>query len=237
MDEKTKNSILKAKFFKNITDIKDNDLEVYTNHIKEFQNNFSSYASSLALADEKVVHPGDDIIICGKIGMAGTLFLLDFFKSRLLRTLSNFYIDEAESLRPYADSYPDMSLLSGLNISNVIPIGERGLFKGIYDLGKSSQLGFCIDYSKVPVSQHTIEFCEIFDLDPWGLLSGGCVLITAKGGQQVVSKLSEAGFDAAVVGYITKEKSKLITYRDNRGGINRPIPDELLKVIKDSVCK
>ena len=215
MDEKTKNSILKAKNFKDIIKQKDSapltDLSKYADCLEATLSAYTDFSSlcSKILPEGSNVLPGNDIILCGKIGLAGTIFLLDYFTSGLLKTLSPSYIKESESLRDSSAIYPDVALLKELGVSGIFPVCERGLFKSIYELGKSSGLGFRIDYSKVPISQYTIEFCEIFDIDPWGLLSGGCVLITANKGLATVSKLNDAGFDAAAIGYITKDKAKL----------------------------
>ncbi|MCR5785785.1 MAG: hypothetical protein K6G40_09120 [Eubacterium sp.] len=238
MDEKTISKLKKTKHLSEFAELLVQsglpDGNEKSGFIKETLSRYEAYKESLPKTeDSPAFSPGQEILICGNIGLSGSVFLMDFYKEKLLKTLSSSYIKAAEELRKKALLYPSLDLFTDDAIA-VYPVCERGLFREIYNLGKDSGLGFKINYFDVPISRATVEFCEIFDMDPWALLSGGCILIVTSCGRKTEQILKDNGFDAAVIGYITKEKTKLITYRDTEGGINRPSPDEILKLLQNS---
>lgn len=183
--------------------------------------------------DEKEIRPGQEIVICGYIGMAGTLYMTEHRRDELRRTLPEHFIRTGELLKTMAVSYPDTELLKKHGVTAVYPVLEGGILTALCQLAVDSDTGFRIDYEAVPVKQLTIECCEVFDLNPWQLMSGGCTLMVAEHGYEVVQALAEQGMTCHVIGYITKNQDKMICHGEIRSHLNRPEADELLKILPE----
>lgn len=49
------------------------------------------------------------------------------------------------------------------------------------------------DLKKIPIRQETVEICEYFDVNPYGLISSGMMLMASADGNALVLALQEAG--------------------------------------------
>ena len=83
---------------------------------------------------------------------------------------------------------------------------------------------------KIPVAQETIEICELFDLNPYRLSSGECLLMAVENGGDAVKLLSEAGIPSAVIGKVEKGIARKMVGIGTTGFLERPAPDEIRKL-------
>ena len=74
----------------------------------------------------------------------------------------------------------------------------------------------------MPIRQETIEICEIFDVNPYKLLSGGSVLLGIQGGDAFVQKLRREGIMAAVIGQTNSGNDRLLYSGGNARYLERP---------------
>ena len=188
----------------------------------------------------QTINKGQEILLWGYIGAAGTCYLQEYCREELAARLPGHFIRSASFLKDQASCWPDLDMLSreGL-VTAAFPVEEGGLLAALGQLAGCSQYGFVIDYESVPVHQATVEFCEIFDLNPWQIYGGGCALLIADHGFTVAARLkAAAGMASAgnipckVIGYISDDQDKLICHDDVRSCLNRPQPDDILKVLK-----
>ena len=84
--------------------------------------------------------------------------------------------------------------------------------------------------SKIAVRQETIEVCEHFRLNPYQLASGGSFLMLTENGEALADALNQKGIQAAVIGQLTDSNDKIIHNGEDMRYIDRPAPDELMKV-------
>ena len=87
-----------------------------------------------------------------------------------------------------------------------------------------------IDLKKIPVKQETIEICEFFELNPYELLSGGCLIMTAKDGGALAAALRKEDIPAAVVGKTTAGNDRVIYNEDEKRYLDRPKTDQIYAV-------
>ena len=66
------------------------------------------------------------------------------------------------------------------------------------------------------MAQETIEICELFDLNPYRLSSGECLLMAVENGGDAVKLLSEAGIPSAVIGKSKRDRQKNGRDRNDR---------------------
>ena len=173
-----------------------------------------------------------EIVICGQIGKAGTSLICNLKRDVLYSKLNNRFVDSGLDMLAFGPDSSDIMLPDTIS-AITIPVGEGGLYKALFSLWQLAGLGFSIEYSLVPVKQVTIEACEIFDLDPWQLLSGKCSLFITDHPEALKRHFKEQGVICETIGHMLPGKDKLICHRENVSRLNRPGPDEILKIIKD----
>ena len=83
---------------------------------------------------------------------------------------------------------------------------------------------------KIPVKQETIEICEFFELNPYELLSGGCLIMTADNGENLVMALKREGIPSVIVGRTTDRNDRVIYNEDEKRYLDRPKTDQIYKV-------
>lgn len=179
---------------------------------------------------ERIV-PGQEIVLSGYIGLAGTVYLAEEYTEKLEQTLPAHFIRSGAALKPAIAVLPDPEDMVCHGVKAMYHVGEGGLLNALCELASDSRTGFRIDYERVPVKQVTIEFCEVFDLNPWQLMSGGCVMMITDRGYETVSACRSMGIPCEVIGYISADNDKVICHDEVRSCLNRPEPDELLKII------
>lgn len=177
------------------------------------------------------IHPGEEIVLFGFIGMIGTVFLAEEKSAELEKTLPRHFIQSGAALKDMIGILPDPQIAEAHGVSAMYQIGEGGLLNGLCRLAADSPVGFRVDYEEVPIKQVTIEFCEVFHLNPWQLMSGGCVLMVTERGYETVRVFENQNVPCRVIGYISHDQDKVICHGDSRSHLNRPEPDELLKVL------
>lgn len=178
-------------------------------------------------------HPGMELVIAGVIGKYGTAFLGKYKKEALLKTLPKAFTALSEKA-PFTETKPQPQEEAPAAAFSW-EIGEGGMYRTLNELAADTGRGFFIDYTKVPVSQVTIEFCEVFEIDPWQLFSGDCRLYAVERASDLVRKLESEGIPCAAVGMLTGDNDKAICHRETRSLLNRPQPDELLKILKEEL--
>lgn len=107
---------------------------------------------------------------------------------------------------------------------------EGGFLSALWKMAEASQVGLEVDFKKIPIRQETIEICEIFDLNPYKLLSDGAILIGIPAGEALVQELRRMGLMAAVIGQTNSGNDRLLYYNENARFLERPGKDEIYKV-------
>lgn len=103
-------------------------------------------------------------------------------------------------------------------------LGEGGLFAGLWDMSKELNTGFHVDMSRVPVLQETIEICEMFNINPYCLESKRAWL-------SVIESSDDYPDGVTVIGRLEDSNDKKLLLGDRVRFLDRPAPDELLKVL------
>ena len=81
------------------------------------------------------------------------------------------------------------------------------------------------------IRQETVEICEYFDVNPYGLISSGAMLMATEDGESLVKDLCEAGIPATVIGKAVAGNDRVIIREDERRFLEPPKTDELYKVL------
>ena len=116
-------------------------------------------------------------------------------------------------------------------VSAMHDVTEGGIFGALWEMAESSGVGLEIDLKKIPIKQETVEVCEFFHVNPYELISSGCMLMAASDGNTIVRELEKAGIHAAVVGKAMEGNDRVLYAAGERRFLEPPKADELYKVV------
>lgn len=207
------------------------DLDKYLYEVEKYKKEALDFLGG----NDLKVAKGQEIVLCGSIGLAGTMLISKYNREALSKHFSEWFVDSVKKLEEQASIYPDLNLLKECSISEVIAVGEGGILKELFEMGSKSGLGFKIDFERISVRQATIEFCEYYDLNPYQLLSGGCTLIVSDSGKNVLRAL-EPVIPCGIIGRVTEDRAMRLYYRGEESLVNHPKPDDLLKILKEKIA-
>lgn len=176
---------------------------------------------------------GQDLVVAGYAGLAGTAILVKEKRSELERYFSAAYLEQVLSECETSADGKIWKNRIGSEAAECEPAGKGGILTTLWNLPEAYRLGITFSLRQIPVRQGTIEICEVFGLNPYRLYSAGCWLLTADHGGRVTEALSKQGISAAVIGRVTSGIAKVVEGKEEQGYLNRPQPDEIEKVIPD----
>ena len=163
-----------------------------------------------------------DIVAAGYAGEAGAACIA---REKFNEMLRRFRKDYAEHLCEESDMpEPEPCCF--------VPAGEGGILAALYRAAKERKCGLRIALRMIPVRQDTIELCELYGLNPYRLFSR-CAVYFCGNGERLAEQLREKGIPAARIGRLTGGLDKVITDKTETEYLNRPEPDELLKVLPE----
>lgn len=174
---------------------------------------------------------GQAVVMTKWMGLEGTAILAQEREAELLERYPFSITTAAKGFEKYLPILPEAATALKSGATAMHDMRNGGVFGGLYELAGRLGVGLSIDLKKIPVKQETIEICEFFDLNPYGLLSGGSLLIVAEDGDGMVKALQEAGIPAAVIGRTTDNNDKVLYNGEEIRFLEPARPDEIGKVI------
>lgn len=175
--------------------------------------------------------PGQDLVIAGIIALDGTSLIAETKEEELLKLYSKYFLRKVKQLKKYMVCEEFLESKKELKISAVTPIGQGGIMAALWYMSGDYGTGITIDLKAIPIKQETVEICEVFDINPYRLKSGGSFLLATNHGGDLVSKLEEQKIPAVIIGKVTKGIKRLILNGDNHSFLDRPKEDELIKIL------
>lgn len=189
----------------------------------------SEWHKKLNSEDDMKVRSGQDIVMCGYIGLKGTVYAARSCREVLLRTLPKDFVDGAEKFEDYLKTVPEAAVAIQHGATAMHFVEDGGIFAALWRISEDYKTGLTVHLKKIPVKQETIEMCEVFDVNPYQLLSGGCMLFMTDNGNSLVEFFESGKINAAVIGSITDSNDRIILNGEGVRYINRPEPDEIYK--------
>ena len=89
---------------------------------------------------------------------------------------------------------------------------EGGLATGLWELAMAADVGLEIDAQAVPIYPETRKLCELYDLDPWGVIGSGSLLLTVDVAdlESVSDALAAADIQVSRVGRVVERERGVI---------------------------
>ena len=175
--------------------------------------------------------PGMDIVATKWIGLEGTSIIARSKEEELLTRFSKNFIEKAKELDGYLSVMAEAATAVKSGVSAMHDVTEGGMYGALWEMAEASGVGLEIDLKKIPIRQETIEICEFYNINPYELISSGCMLMAAKDGNQLVRDIVKAGIPAAIIGKATDSNDRVLINEEERRFLEPPKTDELYKVV------
>lgn len=183
------------------------------------------------LLSTKGLEPGDELVMTKWAGLEGTAILANERFEELTEKYTEDFISSARDYMQYISVVPEARIAAKLGVCAMHDITECGVYGAVWEMASASNLGAEIHLQKIPIRQKTVEICEYFDLNPYQMMSSGCLLIGTKKGNALVEELQKAKIPAAVIGKVVEGNDKVVISGDERRFLEPPKSDELYKVL------
>lgn len=183
--------------------------------------------------------PGDELIVAGPVAAEGTAWLTENRHEKLRGFFSERFLEGARRLpEVYGTGMKEdnkvWKMAEKAGASARYLMGKGGFLAALWKMAEASGVGLEVDLRSVPIRQETIEICEIFDVNPYKLLSGGSVLLGISGGDAFVQELRREGIMAAVIGQTNSGNDRLLYSGGNARYLERPAKDEISRFRESS---
>lgn len=173
---------------------------------------------------------GDDVVVTKWIGIEGTSIIAKEKEEELLKRFARPFVEEAKNFDRFLSVVPEAAIAVKSGVSAMHDVTEGGIYGALWELAEASGVGLEIDLKAIPVRQETVEICECFRLNPYQLISSGCMLMASADGRRLVRDLERAGIKATLIGRCVEGKAKKVVNGEDTSYLERPKTDELYKI-------
>ncbi len=174
--------------------------------------------------------PGDDIVITKWIALEGTSILAKEHEAELLTKFPADLVTEAKNFDRYLSVLPEAAAAAKAGVHAMHDVTEGGIFGALWEMAEASGIGLEIDSRKIPIRQETVEICEYFGLNPYGLISSGSMLIAASDGTGLVRALEREGIPAVIAGKATEGNDRILLNGGEKRYLEPPKTDEIYRM-------
>ncbi len=170
-----------------------------------------------------------EIIIIGTVALSGVRTVADKKHNEIKMKYPERIIKKATSDTGYHTGVPGQ-LLPGKTLY-AKEMGEGGLFTGLWHMAKDLKSGFSVDMRRIPVVQEAVEICEMFNINPYNLESGGSLLVVSEAAGEQLDLFTAENIKATRVGFLEASNDKKLLFGDRVRFLDKPAPDELRKIL------
>ncbi|MDF2539357.1 MAG: hypothetical protein K0S76_2378 [Herbinix sp.] len=174
---------------------------------------------------------GQEIVMTKWAGLEGTAIIAAAKEAELLTKYTPSFLNGAKNLINNLSVVPEAMVARAVGVTSMHDVTEGGIFGALWEIGAASKVGLEVDLRKILLRQETVEICEYFDLNPYMLISSGCMLMVTDKANLLVDRLKAEGIPAAVIGRITEGNDRIIINQEEIRFLEPPKSDELYKVL------
>lgn len=176
--------------------------------------------------------PGQELVLTKWTGLEGTAIISRDKEEQLRERFNEDFIERAQSMFESLSVVKDARIAKQVGVSAMHDVTEGGIFGALWEVAAASSVGIEVDLKKIPIKQETIEICEFYDLNPYMLMSSGCLLIGTDKGNVLVEELKKEGISSAIIGKVIEGNDRIIINEDERRYLEPPKADELYKALQ-----
>ena len=176
--------------------------------------------------------PGQDIVLSKWAGLQGTAYIAKSCRERLLERYPAWLVEEAAGFDRYLSVLPEARAACEFGVCAMHDASEGGILGALWELAEGAGTGLSLDLRKIPLRQETVEVCEYCGANPYELMAGGCLIMTAWDGDGLVGALNAAGIPAAAAGKLTRGNDRILTNGEEIRYLDRPQRDGIYHITR-----
>lgn len=173
---------------------------------------------------------GQEIVMTKWVGLEGTSIIAKNKEQELLGKFTNDFVKSAQDLIKYISVVKDAKIGKRVGVTSMHDVTEGGIYGALWEVAAASNVGLEIELKKIAIKQETVEVCEFYNLNPYLLISSGCMLMSTDKGNELVRALEQEGIKATIIGKVTAGKDRVVINDDETKYLEPPKSDELYKV-------
>ena len=173
-----------------------------------------------------------DIVVSKWIGLEGTARLARERKEELCTRYPVRMVEEAAGFDRYLSVIPEAATAMKSGVCGMHDVSRGGIFGALWEMASGAGVGLEIDLKKLPVKQETVEICEFFGINPYELLSGGCLIMVTQDGNGLVGELQRSQIPAVIIGRTTAGNDRILFNEEERRFLDMPKMDQIYAVGK-----
>ncbi len=178
----------------------------------------------------KGARPGQDVVLSKWIGLEGTSIAAREKTEILEKKFPPTFLEEAKAFERYLSIVPEAATAIRSGVTAMHDVTEGGIFGALWELAESSGVGLEIELKKISIKQETVEICEVLELNPYELISGGALLMVTDHGSDLVRILEEKKIHAVVIGKTTEGNDRVVFNEEEKRFLEPPKPDQIYKL-------
>ncbi len=175
---------------------------------------------------QKKLRPGQALVVTKWIALAGTVALAEAYEEELHARFPLFVTDQAMAWKTKLSVVREAQIASGIDGCAMHDLSQGGIFGALWEMAQRAGVGLEVDLKRIPIRQETVEICEYFDINPYGLYSAGALLIGTAQPEALIQELSGQGIPAAVIGRVTDGNERIIRNGEEVRFLDRPQQEE-----------
>ncbi len=180
------------------------------------------------MCSDKREYIGSAVIMAGYAAMEATVCMMDAEAEQLATKLSGQYLRDGRESLLDTDTRLAISIAAE-HAALVKTAGEGGIFAALWELGRYLDCGMQIELRELLLRQETIEVCEILDLNPYLMMSGGAILAVTNEPEVLLAAYEAAGIPAAAVGTLTEGHDRILQNGEEKRFLEPFREDELYR--------
>lgn len=177
---------------------------------------------------------GDDLVLTKWAGIEGTSIIAADFEKQLIGILTEEEKSAAKMLSDYLSVVKESVIAARMGAHAMHDVTEGGVLGAAWEIAEASRCELSLFMDAIPVLPVTKKICEHFALNPYKLLSSGCMLIACEDGEALTAAFHEAGISSAVIGKAGRKGVCSSSVFADGHKIEPPEADEILKLFAAS---
>lgn len=184
------------------------------------------------ILDSKKVKVGDKILMTKYAGIEGTSIIAKELKEYLVEKIGEDKLKEAMDMDKMVSVLRDGIISGEVGVGYMHDITEGGVLGAVWEASLATGKGVKVYEDLIPMKEVTKEIAQIFNIDPYRLISSGSMLVIADSDkvEELKERLEKENINITVIGEVIERG--ILIHRGNRvEDILPPSSDELYKAL------
>ena len=172
---------------------------------------------------EETLPKANDIIVMSKYaGLEGTAIAAFDFEEKLKNVFNEKELKFAKELINETTVVKESIIAGKYNVSLMHDATEGGVYGAVWEMVTNAGFGAKIYKDKIPVLNETKIISEVFNINPYKLISSGVMLFLTSDAKKLISSLEKEGIKASEIGVLNDSDEILLVDSNGKESILTP---------------